>query len=134
MAIIENINYAFDLQIDLYIKSILLGLLLIFSIYGIWFSKIEENNKYHEVFFKFFFVKIPSIVYVYFLPFFTVFLYRGVKAEELLIYIGSFYGFYMVGLFIFSLIWGTQYMLQMFGIETPNFKKMRRMGGLSLRK
>lgn len=127
MDTIDVINYSKDLDYDYNIKLFLLILILIYSIYGVFIMKINDEDDYWLVFFKFAMFRLPAYVFLYFYWMLLIFLYRNVSAETLIIFIGTLFGIYSIVLFLSALAFGSNFLLKLFGVEMPKFKEMKRV-------
>ena len=117
-----------DIDIDLTIKLFLLLFLFLYLCIMIFFSKLKDNDRYYEMFFKIFFMKIPGFMLFFYFPLNALFLYREVEAITLFTYIASFYGIYTTLMIVLVLAFGTDFLLNMVGIDIGNFKKLKRSG------
>ena len=80
-ATIETINYTKDLEIEYNIKLLLLGLLFIYSLGLLYLSNKWETDQLWQTIIKWFIMRIPSTIYLFFFPFFMIFLFRTASWE-----------------------------------------------------
>jgi len=78
---IEAINYTKDLDIEYNIKLLLLGLLFIYSLGLLYLSNKWETDQLWQTIIKWFIMRIPSTIYLFFFPFFMIFLFRTASWE-----------------------------------------------------
>lgn len=78
---IETINYVKDLDIEFNIKIILLSMLFIYSTILIYFSFKWDTDQLWQTIIKYFIMRIPSTIFLFFSPFFTIFLFRSASWE-----------------------------------------------------
>lgn len=79
----DILNYAQDLQIEYNIKIILLAILFIYSAILLYFSFNWEGEELWKKVIKIFIMQIPSALFLFFFPFYTLFLLRGASWEIL---------------------------------------------------
>ena len=77
----EAINYAKDIDIEYNIKMILLGMLFLYSTILIYFSFKWETDQLWQTIIKYFVMRIPSTIFLFFSPFFSIFLFRSASWE-----------------------------------------------------
>ena len=78
---IEAINYTKDLDIEYNIKLLLLGLLFIYSLGLLYLSNKWETDQLWQTIIKWFVMRIPPTIYLFFFPFFMIFLFRTASWE-----------------------------------------------------
>jgi len=122
----ELLLQAKDIDIDLTIKLFLLFVMAIYLVAMLYFSKVNDNDRYYQLIIKIFFMKIPSIMLLFYFPLNALYLYREVAAETLLFFVASFYAIYTT-LFIGVMVaFGTDFLFRLVGIDMGDFKKMKR--------
>lgn len=116
MAAIDDAITILDYQIDYNIKIITFILLLAYVL-GIWWtSKNMESDAIWKVFYKFF-AKIFIYPTIYFLPLFTIMLFREYDAITMWATMLSFYGIVFALTALIGILFGWSKVLESVGID-----------------
>jgi len=116
MAALDDAYAIMDAQIDYNIKLITFGILVAYAAF-IWYSaKKMENNAMWKILFKFF-SKIFVLPTFYFLPLFTIMLFRDYGAITMWTLMLTFYGIIFVITALLAILFGWSKVLEMFGID-----------------
>lgn len=114
-----------DIDITFSIKLYMLIALFILLVWSYYNSKLEDSDSYWEIFVKVFFMKIPSYIFLFFSPLYTLFLAREVTLSTVVTMVGSIYTLYMTLILVLFLLFGTEMMLKFVGIDMGNWKKLK---------
>lgn len=121
---ITLINYAKDVEFEYNIKLLLLGLLFLYSVAGLYLSYKWDSDKYAVKVFKNLLMRLPSIVYLFFFPLFSIYLLREVSWEVFYTLMIVFYT-YALSITMISMKLGLiEYGADMLGIK-PKIKEMK---------
>lgn len=121
---ITLINYTKDLDFEYNIKLLLLGLLFVYSVAGMYISYKWKSDKYAVKIFKNLLMRLPSVVYLFFFPLFSIYLLRGVSWEVFYTLMIVFYTYSLVVTTISLKLGLIEYPADMLGIK-PKIKEMR---------
>ena len=121
---ITLINYTKDLDFEYNIKLLLLGLLFVYSVAGMYISYKWKSDKYAVKIFKNLLMRLPSVVYLFFFPLFSIYLLRGVSWEVFYTLMIVFYTYSLVVTTISLKLGLMEYATDMLGIK-PKIKEMR---------
>ena len=119
----EAINYAKDIDIEYNIKIILLGMLFLYSVILIYLSYKWELNELWVILMKWLIMRIPSIIFLFFSPFFTIFLFRSASWELIYSLMISYFSYIMIVLMIVGNFGMFTFFANLLGINT-GVKKM----------
>jgi hypothetical protein len=122
----EILTSVLDYNNEMSLKIAILVTLFIYSCLMYYFSKLEDEDRQAKIFFKIFFMRIPSQTILFLFPLFLAFLYRDVSASILYGFIVGFYGVYSTLLFIVCIIWGTDFIMGLWGSGLGNFKSLKK--------
>jgi len=78
---IDAINYAKDIDIEYNIKLFLLGILFVYSVILIYLSFKWETDQLWQTIIKYFIMRVPSTIFLFFFPFFSIFMFRSASWE-----------------------------------------------------
>jgi len=108
------------------IKLFLLLVLFIYSLAGLYFGSKIKPDEYYKQIIKYIGLIIPSSLYLFSFPLYSIFLFNKVSVEALLIPVFSYYGVvYTIGFLIF-MVYGTKKVLNLVGIDwkpSTDFKR-----------
>ena len=121
---ITLINYTKDLDFEYNIKVLLLGLLFLYSVAGLYLSYKWNSDKYAVKIFKNLLLRLPSGVYLFFFPLFSIYLLRGVSWEVFYTLMIAFYTYALVITMISMKLGLIEYGADMLGIK-PKIKEMK---------
>lgn len=99
------------------VKLFLLFIITAYMIIALYFSYKIEADKTSKQILKYLVLRIPPMIYLFFLPLSSVFLLNGVSVEKMLI---PLFLAYTVSFTIFLMTWialGMEFVLKLFGIE-----------------
>ena len=113
-----------DMTNEFNIKLILLLLLFLYSIAGIYFSFRIKDDSVHMQIVKYLMFRIPSAVFLFYFPVYTIFLYNAVSAETLLIFVFSYYTIFTVLVFVAFVAFGVKKTFAAFGIEWKSKREL----------
>lgn len=111
---IDLINYSKDLDIEFNTKLIVMCLLLMYAIIFLWMNRvtpekkkqIEEEGMRLSSIMLIIFGKILAWVYIFNLPMIaSIYLFREVLLEQLILFVITIYVFMYMFLFIFGQLW-----------------------------
>ena len=122
----EILNLIFLENNEVIVKVGLLITLFIYMVGMYYFSKPNDNDRLYTLFFKIFFLKIPSITILFFFPLYVGFLYRDVSASVLYGLIVGFYGIYTSIIIVLLVLWGAEFMLNLVGGTLGDYKNFKK--------
>ncbi len=106
-----------DLSNAYNVKLYFLCIITIYCIAAIYWSYKLEANKLSVQIFKYLILRIPPMIYLFFLPLYGIFLFNAVSVEVIMIPLFLFYGITST---IFLMAWiafGTEFALGLFGVQ-----------------
>lgn len=117
-----------DISNTFNVKIYLLGIITLYCVFFIYWSYQIKGDKLSTQIFKYLIMRIPPIIYLFFLPLYGIFLFNAVSVEVILI---PLFFFYTISFTIFLMAWlafGTEWALSLFGVEwkTPRELKLNK--------
>jgi hypothetical protein len=120
---ITAINYIKDIEAENNIKLFILGILFIYSIFMIWLSFHWEPDYFWQKIIKYLILRVPSVVFLFFLPLMSFYLFRQLSYELLYIPLLIVFSYVMLILTLCLFLGMFTWLIEMLGIDTKT-KKM----------
>lgn len=122
-ATIDTLNYVVDVQNEYNIKVFLLTVLFIYSAVLLFFSFKWEADELYKKFAKIFIMQVPSVIFLFFFPFFSIFLFRTVSWEVLYSFMIAYFSYLFVVILVAGKLGGFTLLANLIGFDT-SIKKM----------
>jgi len=123
----EIINYTKDIDIEYNSKIILLLIVTIYALAMIYFSNKLEFDGLWFKFIKTYVMKVPSFIFLFFMPLLVFFLNRGITFETLYLWLLTAYGILMTILFISFKFGLFEFGLKLLGIKYVSKMEMKQI-------
>ena len=114
---IEQINYIKDLDYEYNVKLAILGIAFCYSLFFLWLDYKWDKDKYYAKMIKVWIFRLPSYVFIAFLPMFIIFLLRTLSWTELYLILWIYYSYVLFILFWAGMVGGWEVMLELLGIK-----------------
>ncbi len=114
----------FDYQIDYNIKLAIFGLVIGYTFFLYWYIQRIDSVSFASIIFEFF-AKIYMAVTIFFLPLFTIMLFRNYDAIDMWTLLLQVYGIVFVIAALALLVFGWEKVLQMFGLQVTDISEMK---------
>lgn len=116
-ATLDAIAYAKDIDIEFNMKLLILGSIMLYSLFFLWWSFKLSNDKGWVVLCKYLFMRGLTIPYIAFFPFALMMMYRQISLEGILSIMLLYYNIlFFVGMVIFF-FFGMEWILGFLGIK-----------------
>jgi hypothetical protein len=122
----EILNAVQEYNSEMTIKLFLILGLIVFSILMVYFSRLNDSDRYYEIVVKVLFMKIPAWGFLIFSPLLSLFLYNSVPASALVGWVIALYGVAMSMFIIVIMAFGSDFLLRLFGMDLGNWGLMKR--------
>lgn len=120
---IQAIQYAQDIQIEYNIKVYLIIFFLIYSIVMLYLSFKWKPEYIWEQVIIYFLMRIPTVIILFFSPFYVIYMFRAISWEVLYILLVTVFGYAFVVIMIAGTLGMFTYFMKMFKLD-EGFKKI----------
>lgn len=120
---ITAINYIKDIDAEQNIKLFILGIAFIYSVVMIWLSFKWEPEFLWQKIIKYLILRVPSSVFLFFMPLMSFYLFRQVSYEVLYIPLVIIFSYIMLILTLCMFLGMFTWFIEMLGFDTKT-KKM----------